>query len=317
MDPRFRPLSELPINIIGVGYLGPDGLFAQNTHAQQDMAETAFDVRPLLRDRKSFKFMAKQDQMAVYASLKAIENSGLEVSDLGDNTGLYFTVGTIPFEQKHLDLLYDKSVESGPGLNVSDKPEHTFSMQRFSTDALNSLNPLLTFKCLPNMPVFHVSYNLGITGSYYVTYPGAGQWLQTLQRALFDLANDKVEYAVVGAVADQRNPLVRHHVQRSYSASRDGLIDSACVLVLSKHRDADALAQLDQFDIDYSPQNTLCQAPDLSKEKRAFDFVAGPVDPSLWIAEHLVKSTEGRKKKPQYMQFSTLDGIRAELRLNL
>lgn len=161
-------MSDLPVNILGYSWLGPEGL---SRDGAGDSRQTEFDVRPLLRDRKAIKFMAKQDQMAVHAAIRAVEKAGLEITALGKNAGLYFAVGSIPFEQQPLDVLYEKSIDAG-----------AFSMQRFSSEASTALNPLLTFKCLPNMPVFHVSYNLHIQGPYYVTYPGAGSGFKPCNR---------------------------------------------------------------------------------------------------------------------------------------
>ena len=56
--------------------------------------------------------------------------------------------------------------------------------QRFSTDAFSALNPLLTFRCLPNMPAFHVSLNFDIQGPYFVSYPGIGQFYLALEEAV-------------------------------------------------------------------------------------------------------------------------------------
>ena len=51
-------------------------------------------------------------------------------------------------------------------------------------EAFAALNPLLTFRCLSNMPAFHVSVNFDVQGPYFVTYPGAGQLYLALEEAV-------------------------------------------------------------------------------------------------------------------------------------
>src|SRR6185295_18256557 len=115
-----------------------------------------------------------------------------------------------------------------------------FSMKRFSTDAFSALSPLLTFRCLPNMPAFHVSLNLDVQGPYSVGYPGIGQFYLALEEAASALDEGTIDVALVGGVADQDNVLVQHHFSRI-----DGPIDASTLtsaagfLVLERQQDAD------------------------------------------------------------------------------
>src|SRR5216683_2228045 len=79
----------------------------------------------------------------------SLESAGRGGQALGERAGLYMAVGSIPFEREHTDLLLRRSID----------PDGRVSMARFSTDAFGALNPLLTFRCLSNMPAFHVSVN--------------------------------------------------------------------------------------------------------------------------------------------------------------
>ena len=87
-------------------------------------------------------------------------------------------------------------------------------MRRFATEGYLAPNPLLTFRCLPNMPAFHVSINFDLQGPYLVTYPGAGQLYAALEEARVALETGAIDVALVGGVAHQRNFLVEHHVRR-------------------------------------------------------------------------------------------------------
>ncbi len=262
------------------------------------------DVRHLLQDRKHIKLMARQDKMAVFAANQAIHQAGLDTNTLEKHTGLYFTVGTVPFEQSPLNSLCDNSSDQGK-----------FSMNRFANKAMPALNPLLTFKCLPNMPAYHVSYNMGIRGPYQINYPGPGQWFQSLQQAINDLQQHKIKVAIVGAVADQINPLVRHHVKRLNIDNNNQhlLIDSASILVLSAQDATTPLASLDEISIHYQSFNPLQAPPESFNTSRMLNADAGAVDPGLFIALTLEKKNQGQYS----VVIKSTDRINASLRLSI
>lgn len=177
------------------------------------------DSNPYLKVRKQRKFMGLQDELAVVAAGRALESAGLPGS-LGERAGLFLAVGYIPFEQSDVDLLLAGSLQDG-----------RFSMERFSTDGYASVNPLLTFRCLSNMPAYHVSANFDLQGPYFVTYPGPGQFYLALEEAAAAIEGGRIDVALVGGVAHQDNFLVRHHFRR-VEPPVDRLSDSAGVLVL-------------------------------------------------------------------------------------
>ena len=188
----------------------------------------AVDSTPVLKSRKMRKFMGRQDELAVIAAVRAVEAAALPKA-LGERCGLYLSVGFIPFEDADLAMLVESST-------ASDR----FSMERFSTTAFRALSPLLTFRCLPNMPAFHVSLNLDVQGPYSVGYPGIGQFYLALEEAASALDDGTIDVALVGGVADQDNVLVQHHFSRI-----DGPIDASALtsaagfLVLERQHHAD------------------------------------------------------------------------------
>ena len=188
-------------------------------------ADEACNATPYLKARKSRKFMGKQDEMAVVAAARALQSASME-PHLGERCGLYMAVGYIPFEREDIDMLIDASLDDG-----------RFSMQRFATNAFNAINPLLTFRVLPNMPAFHVSLNFDVQGPYVVSYPGVAQFYLALEEAFAALESNAIDVALVGAVADQENLLVQHHFAR-VDPPVENLTNAAAFLVLQ--RDADA-----------------------------------------------------------------------------
>jgi 3-oxoacyl-(acyl-carrier-protein) synthase len=222
---------------------------------------TPCDPTPWLKVRKNRKFMGVQDDLAVAAAGRALQSAGLAGEPLGERTGLYLTVGFIPFEREHVEGLLAGALENG-----------RFSMARFTDVGYRDVHPLLTFRCLPNMPAFHVSMNFDLQGPYFVTYPGAGQLYQALEEACAALTEGRVDVALVGGVAHQRNFLVEHHFGRlSPPVSAERLVDAGAFLVLetgahAHFRGAPVRARLDRYHIAYEPH--LPQEPRGSPEEQ-------------------------------------------------
>ena len=66
--------------------------------------ETSCDPIPFLKVRKSRKFMGVQDDLAVVAAGRALQQAGLG-TNLGERTGLYAAIGFIPFDQSEIDQI--------------------------------------------------------------------------------------------------------------------------------------------------------------------------------------------------------------------
>jgi hypothetical protein len=205
MDSRPEAPARNPLVVTGFGHV----------------VGTPCDPTPYLKVRKQRKFMGTQDDLAVVAAGRALELAGLR-EPLGERAGLFLAVGYIPFEQSDIDLLLGGSLEDG-----------RFSMARFSTEGYTAVNPLLTFRCLSNMPAYHVSVNFDLQGPYFVTYPGPGQFYLALEEAANALDSGRIDVALVGGVAHQDNFLVRHHFKRIDSPA-ERLVDAAGFVVLQK-----------------------------------------------------------------------------------
>lgn len=208
------------------------------------------DPLPYLKVRKTRKFMAKQDELALVAAGRALESAGLHKQSLGERTGLFLAMGYLPFEKEDIDLLVRSSVD-----------ETGFSMARFSTQGMDSVNPLLTFHCLPNMAAFHVSVNFDLQGPYLVTYPGPGQFYWALEEARYALWEKRIDTAILLGVAHQRNFLVEHHFRRlNQPASPEQLVDAAGCIVLETKAHADkrsvhSKGRLLGLEMSYHPYN--------------------------------------------------------------
>jgi hypothetical protein len=201
------------------------------------------DATPFLKSRKIRKFMGRQDELAVVAAGRALENAALS-APLGERCGLYMATGYIPFDRSDIEELIDASLLDGD-----------FSMERFASNAFGAINPLLTFRVLPNMPAFHVSLNFDIQGPYAVSYPGAGQFYIVLEEALAALRASAIDVALIGGVADQQNILVEHHFSRvtpPVEASRLANAASFLILERASARTVHTRARLTDYELRYT-----------------------------------------------------------------
>ncbi len=216
--------------------------------------ETAPHTKPtqFLKERKSLKYMGLQDQLAVLVAGRALERAQLSDGELGDRCGLYLAVGYIPFEERDIAPVLAASLDGSP---------QEFSLEKFSKTGYTRAHPLLAFRCLPNMPAYHVAANFSISGPYSVVYPGLGQLYQALEQALDDLRQARVDWALVGGVAHQRNFLVEHHMRRQIpGVEPTQLRDAASMLVLRRHAGGRGLC-LTELDVSYEPFDPLKSVP--------------------------------------------------------
>lgn len=267
-------------------------------------AARSLDATPFLKSRKMRKFMGKQDELAVVAASMALEERKLDDAARRDRTGIYLAVGYIPFERADIDAMAGHSLSEG-----------RFSIERFSTAGVEQVNPLLTFRCLPNMPIFHVSLNTGIQGPYFITYPGVGQFYQALERAVTALGAGEIDCALVGGVADQDNFLVAFDRKRKADMRDRVAYDAAAFLVLERgdgHSGGLELAALHHGYLPHDPwsdgllhEETCVPAADLPCEA-----YLGPASLPAYI--HEVRRS--RRWAESSHRVRTRDGIVAESR---
>jgi 3-oxoacyl-(acyl-carrier-protein) synthase len=251
-------VSALPAELL-------DGVVVTGAGSATD---PTLDPRPLLKERKMRKFMGAQDRLALAAARAALDSAGLEPEgpELGPKAGLYLCVGYLPFEREDVDLVCEGSCT----------PEGRFDLSAFVGAGYEAINPLLTFRCLSNMPAYHSSTNLGVQGPYVTSYAGRGQLYTCLEEALWALHEGQIERALWGGVAYQQNFLVEHHltrVERPLGASGQTLPlgDAAGLLVLEREAAAEARgatlrARLREVELDYLPRDPATSPPEPPRE---------------------------------------------------
>ena len=249
------------------------------------------DPSACLRSKKTRKFMGTQDDLAVLATAQALAQAGLTPEALGERTGLFAVVGYIPFNREDIEAVLTDSLEG-----------ERFSMARFSSGGFQRAHPLLTFRCLPNMPAFHVSANFNVQGPYFVSYPGVGQIYAALEEACVELECGRIDVAVAFGVAHQRNFLVQHHFSRIEPPLAEGALwdAGACVILESAAhaagRGARARAELLDLVQRYAPHSAIFEQA-LQREQvsgaRLPEGARGPASLFSLLADALAAGAAG------------------------
>ena len=203
-------INKLGVSIVSRGYFIDSDIYFPLLEKRFD------DLSKYLVNPKSVKYMSKQDIQAVYALGSALENFDYN----GSMTGIYMSVGYIPFDESSLINI---------AKNSTDKRK--FSMKKFVSHAITDFNPLSTFKCLTNMPIYHCSVNYKIKGPYFVTHPAIGEFYQALNRAISDLKSGLIDTAIVGATADFSNYLAKNRLQYDIGNNINTLNGSAFIII--------------------------------------------------------------------------------------
>jgi 3-oxoacyl-(acyl-carrier-protein) synthase len=232
------------------------------------------DPRAFLVSPKSRKYMGVQDDLAVVAAGNALADAGLAGRELGERAGLFITTGYIPFNQSDIAGVLEASLDG-----------ERFSMARFAGGGFQRAHPLLTFRCLPNMPAYHVSVNFAVRGPYFVTYPGAGQTYLALEEARAALDSGEIDVALVMAVAHQRNFLVEHHFARlDRPVASSELRDVGACLVIetaerARARNAPVRGSLAALQVEYTPFDSLASACEERETLSGAAFPPGTLGP--------------------------------------
>ena len=263
------------MNIIGFGDIVPDG-FSLDCNSKKQQVDLS-SIKNILKTKKMLKFMSKQDQLSLLACDRALKTVKGPWDNHCDDIGIYLCTGILPFEDGPLDQIAKKSMNT----------KGMFDMELFQTDAYESMNPLLTFKCLPNMPLFHISYHLGAQGRYLMTYPGVFDWFQALNVAIDDLNCGDVTVAIVGVVCDQSNFLVQNHLKRLDKNLFQRSIDCGSFIILSKEESFQSYGKLENIRCDYLPFDPTQEKEKLLINDNRLKDYAGAASASLCMTQNL------------------------------
>lgn len=150
-----------------------------------------FDPERFVTQRKSLKRMNRASLLAVAAARQ------LALPDGGSEAGLFLGVGMSGGEIALLAGLLD----------TSRHPDGTLDLAAMGREGLAHLHPLLSFHVLNNMPLCHVSIELGIGGPHAAIHAPGGEALQAFARGAEAVASGEAPWALSGGADAPLNTL--------------------------------------------------------------------------------------------------------------
>jgi hypothetical protein len=141
------------------------------------------DPEACVAQKKSLKLMSR----AALLGVAAARQLALPDRDVA-HAGLFLGVGMSGGEIAQLAGLLDASLGSDGAIDLA-------AMGR---DGLARLNPLLSFQVLNNMPLCHVSIELGLGGPHGAIWAPGAEALHAFDRAAEALSDGKAPWAVAG-----------------------------------------------------------------------------------------------------------------------
>jgi len=194
------------------------------------------------KERKSIKIMSRSIQLAVAAAQLALDDSGIDKSQLDPaRFGVEFGAGLIASELEELGPASQISANCRPGV---------VDLQQWGSQGLAHMPPLWMLKYLPNMLACHVSILHNAQGPNNTITENDVASLLALGEAYRILGRNLADFFLVGGADSKINPLslVRHSLFmplshrneapekacRPFDRGRDGLVigEGSAVLVL-------------------------------------------------------------------------------------
>ena len=118
-----------------------------------------------------------------------------------------------------------------------------------------------------------------------MTYPGTMDLFSALKRAMADLKAGVVKYAIVGASCDQKNFLVKHHINRTQPEYREQAIDCSAAIVLTTE-DIEGIGEFESIEMKYQAFDPFSEEITLLKENPLPAF-CGPVTGLVYLGLQL------------------------------
>lgn len=155
-----------------------------------------FDPRKKISPPKGIRYMSRETMLAVAASMQCVSDSGLSPGRNIRQDELAFFAGT---GSSGIDIH-----EITPMLDGSCREEDgRFCPLEFGRTGLSRLNPLTSFKILPNMPPSVAAIYNEIKGKNLIFNPWESSALHAFEEAVFELCSGR-EKAVLCGGSDDR-----------------------------------------------------------------------------------------------------------------
>lgn len=162
-------------------------------------------LKSALPSKPRKRYMSRESMFASFALLSALADAGLNGSGPGradsservcrDDIGIYAGTGMAGLDLSEIDRM----------LSCSSAADGSFDINRFVTEGVKGLNPLISFKILPNMPVCCSSIASGIRGSNLVFNPWEGESALAFIKAAEDIESGQETCLLTGGSDSRTN----------------------------------------------------------------------------------------------------------------
>ncbi len=162
-------------------------------------------LKSFLPSKPRKRYMSRESMFAAFALLSAMADAGLSGPDSGDkdgserfsrdDIGIYAGTGMAGLDLSEIDRM----------LECSSGADGLFDIHRFVTEGVKGLNPLISFKILPNMPVCGSSIASGIRGSNLVFNPWEGNSALAFIKASEDIESGQETCLLTGGSDSRTN----------------------------------------------------------------------------------------------------------------
>jgi 3-oxoacyl-(acyl-carrier-protein) synthase len=141
-----------------------------------------FDPKKILQKGKSHRYMSRETNLAACALFLCVENSGIQVNETyrDNEISLFAGTGSSGLDFSYIQKMLDHSANETTGL---------FDALRFGEAGISRMNPLVSFKILPNMPVTVGAIETSIKGRNLIFNPWEGNALMALNEAVHDIVS--------------------------------------------------------------------------------------------------------------------------------
>jgi 3-oxoacyl-[acyl-carrier-protein] synthase II len=174
-------------------------------------------------DRKLIKFMSDATMLGCLAGKEAAEDASIAKRFASERIGIYAATG----------LTAANFHSAAEMLKACTTPEETFSEKLFGKAGLSCMNPLESFKILPNMPPCILAILLGIKGPNLILNKWEGQAGAAIYEGFLAVRTSEVDCALVGGADTPASPATIVSLrQRKLMGENEFPSDAGAYLVL-------------------------------------------------------------------------------------
>ncbi len=150
-----------------------------------------FNPRDHVNDAKSLRFMSRETRFSVCALVRCLKDAKVTVNETygAGDIALFSGTGSSGINLDDIQNLLDNAANDETG---------QFDPVKFGQVALNRLNPLTSFKILPNMPPSVAAIQAGIKGANLIFNPWEGNALLALSEAMHEVTSRREEIVFCG-----------------------------------------------------------------------------------------------------------------------